>query len=318
MDIDKMMSKALRRCGIAPETLTPEISDSLRESLFMFLVSLSNEGLNLWCVEQNLLPVFSGKKTYDTPIGTTDVLNLLFCVPSLVAVDSFSSNVTSKTAVLAANASIVRYAFRLDSVPTQPILVEYSTDGISWNNLKTVQAANLEPTGFYNWFEVDPVISVLQFRVSSTSAITVNNILLASSAREVPMSAFNRDDYSALPNKESQSSVSLNFFFEKLIAPRISLWPVPNEDTNYLKLFRYRQIQDIGDLTNEIEIPTRWLEAVNWQLALRASFEVPNVDPARRKEIGEMADRFTLTAGSSEVDGSPVFIAPNIRGYTGG
>ena len=314
-DIDSLLTKAIRRCGLAPESLTPEIEENARSSLFMLLLALSNEGLNLWCVERNLLPVFPDRRTYALPIGTTDVLNLLFCVPSLVehtdTIDAYSMQ-----SDIGADTRIVRIGILLSSVPTAPLTVGCSSDGVTWTTVATIPVASVSPTGYRTWIDLDPPRTARYFKVSSSATVAVQELDLATNVREIPLTPYNRDDYANLPDKQRQSNFSSNYFFEKLMTPQLSLWPVPSDDHNHLSLFRYRQIQDVGDLTNELEIPPRWFESVCWHLALRLAFEIPSVDPTRRKEISSMADRYSIEAGSSEVDGSPVYIAPNIAPYT--
>ena len=151
--------------------------------------------------------------------------------------------------------------------------------------------------------------------------LEVLNLMLSTpsgdgSYREIPITKFNRDDYASQPNKEFQSAQPTNYWFEKLIEPRITLWPVPSDSSRRLSMYYYRQPQDVGDLTNELEIPTRWLEAICWHLALRLAFELPGVSVERLAAVQAMAQGMTMEVEGSETDSAPVFLAPNIRVYT--
>jgi len=216
----QLIEKALRRCGINPASATVETLDTAREDLFMLMMSLSNRGLNLWCIDQQIIPLVAGQATYVLPDGTLDVLNALIQTPS--------------------------------------------EDG---------------------W-------------------------------RDFPLSAYNRDDYANLPNKSQQSTRPTCYWFEKLIRPQVTLWPVPNDDTRRLLVFRYRQIQDVGALTEELEIPSRWLEAVCWQLALRLAFELPEVKPERLAAVQSMRQEMIIEVEEGETDSAPVYLAPRIGVYT--
>ena len=94
------------------------------------------------------------------------------------------------------------------------------------------------------------------------------------------------------------------------------MWPVPTTAWDHLTILRHRQIQDFGSLTEQIEIPQRWLEGITWHAALRIGMEAPNADPKKLQICVDMADRYTLSASSDEEDGTPLYIQPNILGYT--
>lgn len=217
----RLIEKALRRCGINPASATVETLDTAREDLFMLMMSLSNRGLNLWCVDQQTVQLVAGQATYPLPAGTLDVLNVLLQTPQ---------------------------------------------DGGGW--------------------------------------------------RDFPLSAYNRDEYASLPNKSQASTRPTCYWFEKLRVPQLTLWPVPSDDTRRLLVFRHRQIQDVGALTEELEIPSRWLEAVCWQLALRLAFELPEVKPDRVAAIQAMRQEMTIEVEGGETDSAPVYFAPTIGVYT--
>lgn len=134
--------------------------------------------------------------------------------------------------------------------------------------------------------------------------------------REIPITKFNRDEYANQPNKSFQSGQPTNYWFEKLIVPQLTLWPVPNDATKKLRVFVHRQPQDVGTLTNELEIPSRWLEAYNWHLALRLAFELPGVSAERLAAVQAMAQGMTLEVEAGETDSSSIYMSPNISSYT--
>ena len=53
-----------------------------------------------------------------------------------------------------------------------------------------------------------------------------------------------RSEYANYPNK-SQQGFTTTFWFDRLLSPTITLWPVPDgTSAQYLKYYRVRQIQD--------------------------------------------------------------------------
>ena len=69
-------------------------------------------------------------------------------------------------------------------------------------------------------------------------------------------------------------------------------------------------------LTDELEIPQRWYEAIVFMLSHRMSLELPNVDVARIQYLEGQAEKYWLMAEQEERDKSPIYFAPNISVYT--
>lgn len=311
----KLLEKAIRRCGLTPASLTPETIDSAKEDMFMFLLTLSTRGLNLWCVENVLQGVIPHKKLYTLATGTLDILNLMFCTPSCAA-STLATTASSITADLTSATRIVRVGVQFGVLPTSNLTLVSSPNNSTWTTVKTINVADLPAVGEYYWFDLDPSVSDRYFKLSSASGFTATDYQLATSVKEIPLTPYNRDDYSALPNKNQEGAMVTNYFFEKKINPQFTAWPVPTDPLTHFNIYRHRQVQDVGTLAQELEIPNRWYEPVTWHLALRLSFELPGVEKDRRAEIKGMTDEMTLATESSETDNAPVYFAPNIGVYT--
>lgn len=310
----KLLDKAIRRCGLEPNILTPELVEQAKESLFMLLLSIANRGLNLWCIDHRLLPLISGQATYTLPTGTLDILNVLHCTPTLADIQSTSTSVGFDNFTLVDASTIVRAGFIFSILPTEAtVTLEYSTDGLVWNT-GVKFAVDVLP-GQYQWVDLPIQATAAYWRLShSTGALTTAAFCVQ--VREITITPFNRDDYAAQPNKTLQSGIVTNYFFEKKIDPQFTCWPVTNSSVNHISTFLYRQVQDVGKLTQELEIPSRWLEAISWQLAYRISFELPQVQQPRRQELKAMVDAMTMEVEGGETDGMPIYFAPRIGVYT--
>ena len=311
----KLLEKAMRRCGLSPQALTPETVDIAKEDLYMLLLSMTNRGLNLWCVDKKLLPLNAGQATYVLPVGTLSILNLLQATPTTPDY-TLTDNVTDTVIESVEDMSIVRWGVLFNTNPTADFTFQSSSNGITWTTLSTVPFSDLQTAGLYNWFDL-PVKAIGRwFRVASLTGAVIQHVYLSSNNREIVIAPFNRDDYANQPNKNSTSATVTNYYFEKLIEPQVTVWPVPTDNTNHLVLFRHRQLQDIGTLTETIEIPARWLESITWQLAVRLAFELPGIDPARRAEVVQMAGSMTAEVESGETDNAPLYFQPAIGVYT--
>jgi hypothetical protein len=123
-----------------------------------------------------------------------------------------------------------------------------------------------------------------------------------------------RTEYASYPNKEQQGFPTV-FWFDRLISPTVTLWPVPNTDNGpqSLKYYRVRQIQDAA-LQNgqQVEIPYLWLEAFAFGLAQRLAMVW---SPDKVALMKPMADEAYQIAASQNIETAQQYISPQIAGY---
>ena len=121
-----------------------------------------------------------------------------------------------------------------------------------------------------------------------------------------------RTEYASYPNKEQQGFTT-TYWFDRLLSPTVTLWPVPDGTTTSLKYYRVRQIQD-ANLTNNqnVEIPYLWLEAFAYGLAQRlATIWAPD----KIALLKPMADEAYAIAAAQNVETAQQYISPIISGY---
>lgn len=123
-----------------------------------------------------------------------------------------------------------------------------------------------------------------------------------------------RTEYASYPNKEQQGFPTV-YWFDRLISPNITLWPVPNTDNGPqdLKYYRVRQIQD-SNLQNgqNVEIPYMWLEAFSDGLAYRlARIWNPQIAVALKAQ----ADESYAIAAAQNIEQVQQYISPMLSGY---
>ena len=123
-----------------------------------------------------------------------------------------------------------------------------------------------------------------------------------------------RTEYASYPNKEQQGFPTV-FWFDRLLSPSVTLWPVPNTDNGpqYLKYYRVTQIQDSGLQNGQtVDIPYLWLEAFAYGLALRLA-QIWN--PQAMAMIKPMADESYQIAADQNVEQAATYISPMVSGY---
>ncbi len=313
LTVAQLLEHAFRRCGVPPSKITPEDEQTSRESLFMLIVSLANRGINLWCVEKNILGLVASQATYTLPDGTLNVLNWVYSTPTRVeGTDTIGA--TSVATELDDETTLARWGFKPTAAFTGTVTLSGSDDGVTYTSIRILTSATWAADEWY-WYDLDPIQTYTYFKITASVAATFTEFYLASSVQDIKISPWNRDDWTNQPNKSRTGDPATNVYFEKLVTPQFTLWPVPESEYNQVSIWRHRQIQDVGALVNSLEIPTRWFEDIVWQLALRVAAEVPGAD-ARLSFIQTMCQQFQQEAEFGETDNAPITLVPNLRGYT--
>lgn len=320
IDVTTIIEHSARRCGVLASTLSAEQQISAKENLFFILSDLANRGVSLWCVQKNVLGVALNKKVYDLPVGTLDILNAFYRTCNFVGTPASAS---ATTWVVDAGSGITQSVTTIGvtstSAQTLNLTVEVSPDNSAWTTVTTIPAFTTVPNLTY-WFDLEPTTSSRYWRIKENvqSSLTLSNAYFGYNTQEIMMSALNRDDYTNLPQKDF-SGRPLQYWYDKQYqVPRLWLWPVPNDITAQIVVWNQRHIQDVGVLSNTLEIPQRWLESIIFLLASRMILELPadKLPQGRIEWLDRKADEHLKRAEDGETDGAPISFTPNISAYT--
>ena len=341
VQVDDLIGDAARAAGVAPVTLTVEDQIALRRQLFYQLSDLSSQGINLWCQERTLLGIYPFQPEITTPVGTVDVLEVLHRLPSQLApvvltssaggiaanaTDQDVDTVLTQVAPLgnlafdfgADNDQIVRLVGLLPGASsTLAIVFETSEDGVTWTAVETIASASYTD-GVWAWFEIETPLQARFFRVRATAGtLVMREVFVSATWRDLVVTRMSRDVYSSLPNKRSTPTQRpLQYWLDRKETPVIVLWPESNTTFALLQVFRHRHIEDVGALSNDLEVPQRWLPWVYAELSRRAFFVLPKADMARKPGVDAEAGRSLSVAQGEERDNSPVMVGVNIGAYT--
>lgn len=344
INVQTLIEHGARRCGKLAEELTDEQVISAKESLFFLLINLSNIGINYWAIEKTVIGLTPDDYVYDMPVGTIDVLNALYRTmdrptgtyassaggTAANAFDADTSTYCQQTSALG-NISInygsgqSNYVYSIGFLPfvsgggstVWSYVFEYSTDGSTWSTLYTGTSVTVTDN-VWVWQDIAAGQTVQYYRMRSTSGtLALRELYFGVNPREIQMSRLNRDDYTNLPNKGFLANQPYQWWFNRTIPqPQVTIWPAPSNAFVQVTLWRSRQIQDVGALTNELEVPQRWYEAVVMMLAHRMSLELPAVPMDRIQYLETQSEKYLTMAEQEERDKSPIYFAPNIAVYT--
>jgi len=317
-DTRKVIDHAYRRCRIPPEGISSEQISFALDTLYLILSMLANRGLQLWCIQRYLMPLYQAQGLMTLPNGIVDVLNTNLRTVEVVNTTSINTTTSTTYQTIFSTATQVTTVGIEWSGASTGYALETSSDGVVWTTVATVSNPNAVANDV-TWVDIQGSLATLYFRVRATTG-TLNQaqVLLANTPNEIPMARLNRDDYVNLPNKAFEGR-PLQFWCDRTLNnPVLYLWPVPSAQfvTAQVVVWVKRYIMDVGMMTQEIEVPQRWYDAIVYLLASRLAEETPTVDPQMIAILDQKAQRSLLEAENEERDDSPIYLTPNIAVYT--
>jgi hypothetical protein len=288
---EEIVTEAYERVGILPDLLTAQKIQTANRSINLALQSWVNEGLNLWTVKQGMIALEANKNAYYLPNQGIDILDATIrtSTRNLGGTAASSAGGTADNAFDASSATSctqtsadgnISYqwssAFQINMVGitseatlTYALVGEYSNDGVSWTTVLTIPSQSYTADKL-NWFVVPVPSSGTYFRIRETGGATLNiqELYFNSNLNDTTISPMSRSEYMQTPNK-SQVGRPSSFYVDRQITPVIYIWPTPSSLYNNLFYTYTQAIQDIGSLTENPDIPARFLEALCADLAAR-------------------------------------------------
>ena len=342
--VQNFIDQGARLSGKLAEELTNEQVGASKQALFFVLSNLINQGINYWAISKAVYGLQPNQYEYDLPLGGVDVLNALYrtmarpygiyasCGGGTVS-NIYDNNITTYCQQSSPNGNFtVDYSTSdpqyIGSIGIMPYVAggsavwnyyfQSSPDGITWTTLFT--GTNVPVTnGKWIFQDIDPGTNVQYYKILAFGGTTLAlyEWSLGTNSTEITMARLNRDDYTNLPNKNFTANQPYQFWFNRQIPPpQITLWPPPSTAFVQMPVWDSRQIQDVGALSGELEIPQRWNQAIQFLLAHQMSMVLPNVDLARITYLEGQAQNYFIMAENEERDKSPLYFSPNIGVYT--
>lgn len=345
IQVSDILEDAIKACGVSTSEMTPEIYDTAQKNLYFYLSALANDGIQLWTIQKYIIGLVTGQNTYDMDAGTVDVLNAVYrtvTTPSNGTAASsaggsadlaFDGDITTWCTQTSTNGNIsYDFGSGTDSTPIQfgilphgdatyNLVYEYSDDDITYT---TAYAPGSKDYTDLLWVinEVDISSAHQYWRVRETGGATldVREVMFGAAPNDTSIARISNDVYANLVNKFQVATQVLQYWLNRQsVVPKLVMWPVPQDCLQQVVTYRRRQIQDVGTLTNTLEIPERWCDAIVSGLAPRLLMRIPNADLTRYGTLKELAEAAWARASAEEMDRTPVDILGGVlSGYTTG
>ena len=299
LDVNDLIEESFERCG--RELRTGYDFKTARRSLNLLTIEWANRGINLWTVEQGIIPMVTGQAMYPYPADTIDFMDMVIR----------TNNGTSNQVDI----NISRIA-----EPTYMSLPNKLAQG------RPIQVYINRQSG-----QTNPTTVVLTANVSS-SATTIN----VSDATKLASAGFIQIDSETIsyPNvsgnqlincaRGQNGTTATSHLAAAAISvqnlPSINVWPTPNSPGSQYTFvyYRLRRIQDAGTGVYVQDIPFRFITAMVAGLASNLSMKLPDVDPNRIMMLKADYEQQFQLAADEDRDKAPIRFVPRNTFYAGG
>lgn len=216
------------------------------------------------------------------------------------------------------NGETVLEAYGRIGVRAPSIRQEHMVDARRATNLLLVEAGNRQ----VNLWKVDLTSVAL---ANGTAVYTVPSRVVMvldawitvnqgqASASDLYITPVSRTEYASFSNKNTPGRPTC-YWFDRLIAPTLTMWPVPDSSGPYtLNYYSCVQMQDANLAGGETpDLPYRWLDWFAAGLAHRLSRKyAPSLETLRKADAQEA---WTIAA-TQDVENTPLSLAPSISSY---
>lgn len=183
---------------------------------------------------------------------------------------------------------------------TNMMFSSWSNRGVNLWKVDLVTVPIVAGTSTYN---VDPdTVVMLDTYITTGDNPPIDRIMM-------PIS---RTEYANYPNK-TQEGFPTQFWFDRLLSPTVTIWPVPDGNQTSLKYYRVTQIEDAAFTSGQTaDVPYLWYEALAFGLAGRLAIAWA---PDRAQGLKMLADEAYNIAAAQNVETSNFYISPLTAGY---
>lgn len=208
------------------------------------------------------------------------------------------------------------YAYQLIGIRPTELLQEHMDVAKTATNMMFTRWSN---QGVNLWQVTQTTVPLVQgvatYPVSST-AVTMLDTVIRTVTDSVTIDRIilpiSRTEYASYPNKQQQGFPTV-FWFDRLLSPTVTIWPVPDGTQTSLVYYSVLRIQDANmNGTQEVDIPPIWLEAMAYGLAERLALIWA---PDKILALKAMADESYDIAAQQNVETAQQYISPQIGGY---
>ena len=300
LDVNDLIEEAFERCG--RELRTGYDFKTARRSLNLLTIEWANRGINLWTVEQGVIPMVTGQAMYPIPVDTIDLMDMVIRTNNGVQSNQIDINISR-----IAEPTYMSLPNKL--AQGRPIQVYINRQSGQTNPTTVVLTANVSSTATtINVSDATKLASAGFIQIDSET-ISYPNV----SGNQLINCARGQNGTTAAPHLAAAAISVQNL-------PSINVWPTPNAPGSQYTFvyYRLRRIQDAGTGVYVQDIPFRFITCMVAGLAANLSMKLPDVDPNRIMMLKADYEQQFQLAADEDRDKAPIRFVPRNMFYAGG
>jgi hypothetical protein len=257
LDLNNLVEEAFERCGA--EMRTGYDLRTARRSLNLMTAEWANRGINLWTIEQGVIPMVTGQAIYPLPVDTVDLMDTVVRQNNGTSnqIDINISRISESTYMSIPNklAQGRPIQYWINRQSGQENATDITLNGAITNTDTTItlsSTANLTSSGF------------IKIGNETISYPNINGNQLINCAR-------GQNNTTAGAHSNGAAITVQNL-------PCVNVWPTPNAPGNQYTFvyYRLRRMQDAGDGgTFNQDIPFRFLPCMVAGLSFYLAQKLP-------------------------------------------
>jgi len=336
ISVNDCILSAIRQCGMVDSDITPAIISYSKQRLNLILQNLTNRSIPLFNIQTAVVGLSLDQTQYKLPQYIFEILNCTwrrtsptpYTATGGVDPEFLQSRDWFQYATTTSFFQLQIYNPKVDSIgllffgnQTATITVQGSTDGITWSTISQYPTQEYLD-GIWMWQDYNPsfIFNYIRVGCASGETLALRNIYITdlTSANEIVLTRLNRDTYFAYPNKNMPTS-PIAYYFERLITPILYLWGQATDVYDWQIHLKWQtQFQNVDKLSEQISVPTYFLDTVISELAYRMMFELPRekIDMQRLPVLQKKALDDLNIAETSQSNMDPQSLIPNLTSYT--
>ena len=299
LDVNDLIEEAFERCG--RELRTGYDFKTARRSLNLLTIEWANRGINLWTVEQGIIPMVTGQAMYPYPADTIDFMDMV------IRTNNGTSNQVDINISRIAEPTYMSLPNKL--AQGRPIQVYINRQSGQTNPTTVVLTANVSSSATTINVSDATKLASAGFIQIGTETISYPNV----SGNQLINCARGQNGTTAAPHLAAAAISVQNL-------PSINVWPTPNAPGSQYTFvyYRLRRIQDAGTGVYVQDIPFRFITCMVAGLAANLSMKLPDVDPNRIMLLKADYEQQFQLAADEDRDKAPIRFVPRNTFYAGG
>jgi hypothetical protein len=296
LDVNDLIEEAFERCG--KELRSGYDFKTARRSLNLLTIEWANRGINLWTVEQGVIPMVTGQAMYPIPVDTIDLMD------TVIRQNNGTSNQIDINISRIAEPTYMSLPNKLaQGRPIQVYINRQSGQSNPTNSVLTSNVSTTDTTITLNTTVGLPSAGFIKIDSETISYPNINGNQLINCARG--------------QNGTTADAHNVGAAITLQNLPCINVWPTPNAPGNqYLFVYyRLRRIQDAGSGVYVQDIPFRFIPCMVAGLAYQLSTKLPDVDMNRIPMLKADYEQQFQLAADEDRDKAPIRFVPRMTFY---